>query len=117
MIKYLSLLFFVTYARANETNFSLFLTRQECATFNRQTSTLLSSASDNLVKLNALMYLNETNWSIWINNEKITPDDEHEYIQIKTVTDEFVEFIWMTDHGAPTIKLWVNESIDLTDLK
>ena len=88
-------------------SFSLFLTDEESQTAEQQ------AAPGNTLTVDAIMYLNDQSWTIWMNHEKITPEQCPGHIQINKVSQDCVDFEWLGASTPLPLNLKVNETIEL----
>jgi len=96
--------------------FSLFLTEDEQSRFNKDVNIGGLTHSSNRLSLKAVMMMDEANWTIWLNEHKITPDSCPEHVQVVSVSPAEVELIWSKEMEPRTISLKINESVDLESL-
>jgi hypothetical protein len=109
------ILFISTPIMASEPSFSLFLTEEEQAKFNKTTQPDINLPSNTLT-LKAIMMTDKNNWAIWINEHKITPDASPDHIQVKHVSTDGVNLTWTTDQGPEEVCLKVNVPYTLQDI-
>ena len=49
--------------------------------------------------LNAIIYYSKNDWSVWVNNKKITQDINDTDLEILKITDNYVRFRWVTGYS------------------
>ncbi len=113
MIKYVSLLLLSAPLYAQTPSFSLFLTQEEQTKFNQEPAHALLPWPSNKLTLKAIMMFDESHWTIWLNEHKITPESCPEHVEVLSVTSDDVELVWTTEQGPKPVKLKVRESINL----
>lgn len=88
-------------------SFSLFLTTQE-----KQDHAAIADEkllrSENEVCLDALVYFDENNWSVWLNGQHITPTTIPEHLEILRVDEDHFEVNWKKDDDVIPLILQVN---------
>jgi len=67
------------------------------------------------IRLKAILYLDEHNWCIWLNDKKITSSNCPNHIQIKAIANDSIDFAWMEGPVKYDISLKVNESFEIAD--
>jgi hypothetical protein len=116
MIKY-ALLFCSTAAFAETQSFSLFLTDEEQTLFNKNINHRLTSQGPNNLTLKAIMMFSPEQWTIWINEHKITPESCPDHIEILDVSTSGVDLIWKSAKDTKKVHLKLNEPIDLKEVE
>lgn len=109
MKRLIALYLLSTPALAEAPNFSLFLTDEEQTLYRQVLPTISKRASDNELRLKAIMLLDEDQWTIWINDQKITPESCPAHMEIQQVSDLGVNMILKTPQGPREIMLKLNE--------
>lgn len=112
-MRYLWLLFISTPLLANDTDFSLFLSQSEQHQFNENISHHIHPNYGKRITLKAIMMLDESNWTVWINDHKITQESCPDHIKILKVTDDTVDLIWKTEQGEQKLLLKANQTVDI----
>lgn len=59
--------------------------------------------------LSSIIYISETNWSIWINNKKVTPQQKHSELSINNISKKSVTTTWKTTNLNASSPNWTNE--------
>lgn len=93
---------------AGDTEFSLFLSQSEQHQFNENASHHIHLHQPKGITLKAIMMTNESNWTIWINDHKITPESCPNHIRILKVTSDCVDLTW-NEHE---LNLKTNQTIE-----
>jgi hypothetical protein len=63
------------------------------------------------LRLGAILYFGEDDWTLWLQGEKWRPDTRRDDIRILSVTPQAVELIWRDENGEEVkLKLHPNES-------
>ena len=79
--------------------------------FTKKEQKLLKSAqtSNNILlgrlKLNAIVYLDRTHWTIWLNGRRVTTGENLPFITIHTVTQDQVHCTWLANGQHHDVKL------------
>jgi len=105
---YLIFFAFISPTYAKEINFSLFLTSHECDISKKKHQLNRLDKDPNYLCLNAILYLDQENWAIWINHRKITTFQYPEDLKIVSVSPEEVQLIWL-EKSQNVISLKLNK--------
>lgn len=97
--------------------FSLFLTEEEQSRFNKDVNLGVLTQNANRLSLKAVMMMDEDNWTVWLNDLKITPDACPPYIQVRSVTPTSVDVVWSKNREPVNVFLNINEAMDLDQLE
>lgn len=49
--------------------------------------------------LNAILYYSSSKWSLWVNNKKITQDENNTDLEIMQINPNYIEFRWVTGYS------------------
>ena len=72
---------------------------------------LTPSIIEDILFLSAILYINQSHWTVWINEKTYTAEDaENETLKITKVTNNHIEFE-LKDMTKKIIKLSVNKSL------
>lgn len=86
----LSLIFLVSLSQYAYAHDSLFFTQKELSTLSPEKN----SPSKPAITLNAISYLGEHNWTIWVNKDIIRPGVGHPLIEIVRVDPLRIYYRW-----------------------
>ena len=94
----------------NKNHFSLFFNPEEedqiQKVHQRQPSALHHTSH---LQLNAILFTDKNNWTIWINGQKITPTNPSMYLVIKKVSPEYIHATWKHKAQDYELKLRINQ--------
>lgn len=59
--------------------------------------------------LKSIFYIDDNNWTVWLNNEKITPETPHQWLDIIHVSRKEVSFLWKNTRLEEIEPDWYDE--------
>lgn len=72
---------------------------------------------DSIIRLNGVAYINDQQWSVWINNHRIDPDHPYNGIKVIKVSHDGIMFRLLQDHESVTHHLRINQTLNLNMLR